>query len=177
MQVYFQRVLSSKTAGRAQILSYVAAFGCILMAIPPVLIGAIAKATRKPNRRATERPNDPPITYRPFFLAAWNETDYKGPWPLTTQETSMILPMVLQYLTPDFVSFFGLGAVSAAVMSSADSSVLSASSMFARNVYRLIFRQRASEMEIIWVMRVSILVVGILSTIMALTIPSIYGLW
>lgn len=44
-QVYFQRVLSSKTAGRAQILSYVAAFGCIIMAIPPVLIGAIAKST------------------------------------------------------------------------------------------------------------------------------------
>lgn len=44
-QVYFQRVLSSKSAGRAQILSYVAAFGCILMAIPPVMIGAIAKAT------------------------------------------------------------------------------------------------------------------------------------
>ncbi|XP_059489037.1 high-affinity choline transporter 1 [Neocloeon triangulifer] len=152
-QVYFQRVLSSKTAARAQILSYVAAAGCILMAIPPVLIGAIAKAT------------------------PWNETDYKGPWPLTEQETSMILPMVLQHLTPDFVSFFGLGAVSAAVMSSADSSVLSASSMFARNVYKLIFRQRASEMEIIWVMRASIIVVGILSTIMALTIPSIYGLW
>lgn len=89
----------------------------------------------------------------------------------------MILPMVLQYLTPDFVSFFGLGAVSAAVMSSADSSVLSAASMFARNVYKLIFRQRASEMEIIWVMRVGIIVVGILATIMALTIPSIYGLW
>lgn len=112
-----------------------------------------------------------------IFFTAWNETAYKGPYPLTTEETSMILPMVLQYLTPDFVSFFGLGAVSAAVMSSADSSVLSASSMFARNVYKLIFRQRASEMEIIWVMRVSILVVGILATIMALTIPSIYGLW
>ncbi|XP_046391877.1 high-affinity choline transporter 1 isoform X2 [Ischnura elegans] len=152
-QVYFQRVLSSKSAARAQILSYVAAFGCILMAIPPVLIGAIARAT------------------------PWNETDYRGPYPLTAEETSMILPMVLQYLTPDFVSFFGLGAVSAAVMSSADSSVLSASSMFARNVYKLIFRQRASEMEIIWVMRVSIIIVGILSTIMALTIPSIYGLW
>lgn len=46
-QVYFQRVLSSKTAGRAQLLSYVAAFGCLLMAIPPVMIGAIAKATRE----------------------------------------------------------------------------------------------------------------------------------
>ena len=65
-------------------------------------------------------------------------------YPLTTDETSMILPMVLQYLTPSYVSFFGLGAVSAAVMSSADSSVLSASSMFARNVYKLIFRQRVS---------------------------------
>ncbi|XP_066251445.1 high-affinity choline transporter 1 [Euwallacea similis] len=152
-QVYFQRVLSSKSAERAQLLSYVAAFGCGIMAIPPVMIGAIAKAT------------------------AWNETEYKGPFPLTTEETGMILPMVLQYLTPDFVSFLGLGAVSAAVMSSADSSVLSASSMFARNVYKLIFRQKASEMEIIWVMRVSILVVGFLATVMALTIPSIYGLW
>ncbi|KAK7790627.1 hypothetical protein R5R35_005091 [Gryllus longicercus] len=151
-QVYFQRVLSSKTAVRAQILSYVAAVGCVLMAIPSVLIGVIAKGT------------------------AWNETSY-GHAPTKADETSMILPMVLQHLTPDYVSFFGLGAVSAAVMSSADSSVLSASSMFARNVYKLIFRQRASEMEIIWVMRVSILIVGVLSTIMALTIPSIYGLW
>jgi high affinity choline transporter 7 len=50
-QVYFQRVLSSKTAGRAQILSYVAAFGCILMAIPPVLIGAIAKSTGRLSKK------------------------------------------------------------------------------------------------------------------------------
>lgn len=70
-----------------------------------------------------------------------------------------------------------LNIKTSAVMSSADSSVLSAASMFARNVYKLIFRHRASEMEIIWVMRVGIIVVGILATIMALTIPSIYGLW
>ena len=42
-QVYFQRVLSSKSAATAEILSYLAAFGCILMAVPPVLIGGIAK--------------------------------------------------------------------------------------------------------------------------------------
>lgn len=56
----------------------------------------------------------------------------------------MILPIVLQHLCPPFVSFFGLGAVSAAVMSSADSSILSASSMFARNIYQLAFRQSVS---------------------------------
>ena len=51
----------------------------------------------------------------------------------------------MQHLTPTAVSFIGLGAVSAAVMSSADSSVLSAASMFARNIYKPIFRQRVGE--------------------------------
>lgn len=46
-QVYFQRVLSSKSGHKAQILSYVAAFGCLIMAVPPVIIGAIAKVTGK----------------------------------------------------------------------------------------------------------------------------------
>ena len=50
----------------------------------------------------------------------------------------------MQYLCPAWVTFIGLGAVSAAVMSSADSSVLSASAMFARNIYKLIFRQKVS---------------------------------
>ncbi|XP_059097142.1 high-affinity choline transporter 1-like [Tigriopus californicus] len=152
-QVYFQRVLSSKSASGAELLSYIAAVGCVVMAVPPILIGAIAKSTN------------------------WNETDYPGTIPIPPEDVRMILPMVLQYLTPSYISFFGLGAVSAAVMSSADSSVLSASSMFARNVYRLIFRQGASETEIMWVMRISIFVVGAMATSMALTIPTIYGLW
>ncbi|XP_077550503.1 high-affinity choline transporter 1-like [Haemaphysalis longicornis] len=152
-QVYFQRVLSSKTAFKAQLLSYVAAVGCIVMAVPAMMMGAVAKATR------------------------WNETAFTGPLPLDEEHTSLVLPMVLQYLTPGFVSFVGLGAVSAAVMSSSDSSVLSAASMFARNVYKLIFRQNASEREVIWVMRVAILFVGAMATAMALTVKSVYGLW
>ena len=82
----------------------------------------------------------------------WNETDYflkdNKTLPIPKDDTRMILPMVLQYLTPSYASFFGLGAVSAAVMSSADSSVLSASSMFARNVYKLIFRQNVSGSQV-----------------------------
>jgi len=158
-QAYFQRVLSSKSASRAQLLSFVAAFGCVIMAIPSVLIGAIALATD------------------------WNMTAYDSSTPLPWNRpgedggAAMVLPMVLQYLTPAYVSFCGLGAVSAATMSSADSSVLGASSMFARNVYRLIFRPRASEHEIMWVMKVSIFVTGAMATIMALMVPSIYALW
>merc|ERR1719334_2689049 len=49
--------------------------------------------------------------------------------------------------------------------------------MFARNVYILIFRQNASEREIMWAMRIAIFLVGGMATFMALTIPTIYGLW
>ena len=69
-------------------------------------------------------------------------TDYNGTLPIPPDQQKLILPLVLQYLTPNFIAFFGLGAISAAVMSSADSSVLSASSMFARNVWKLTFRQK-----------------------------------
>ena len=80
----------------------------------------------------------------PLFSSDWTKTDFALSSNATNQtiDKSLILPMVLQYLTPTAVSFVGLGAVSAAVMSSADSSILSASSMFARNIYKLVFRQK-----------------------------------
>ncbi|XP_050392147.1 high-affinity choline transporter 1 [Patella vulgata] len=152
-QVYFQRVLSSQSARSAQILSYIASVGCIVMALPAVLFGVIAASTD------------------------WNQTTYDGELPIPEQNLNLILPMCLQFLCPAWVSFIGLGAVSAAVMSSADSSILSASSMFARNIYKLIFRQKASEREILWVMRAAIFGVGVLATAMAIVVSSIYELW
>uniref|UniRef100_A0A3P9I066 High affinity choline transporter 1 n=1 Tax=Oryzias latipes TaxID=8090 RepID=A0A3P9I066_ORYLA len=152
-QVYFQRVLSASSATYAQVLSFLAAFGCLIMAVPSVLIGAIGASTD------------------------WNQTSYGSIAPKDKDQADMILPIVLQHLCPPFVSFFGLGAVSAAVMSSADSSILSASSMFARNIYQLAFRQSASDREIVWVMRITIFVFGGLATMMALVTGTVYGLW
>ena len=79
------------------------------------------------------------------FLSDWTATSYAEITHLTPAEngqSSLILSIVLQHLTPPVVSFLGLGAVSAAVMSSADSSVLSTSSLFTRNVYKKVFRQK-----------------------------------
>ena len=44
-QAYFQRVLSCKTARKAQGLSFAASVGCVVLAIPAVLIGAIGAST------------------------------------------------------------------------------------------------------------------------------------
>ncbi|KAG7169260.1 High-affinity choline transporter 1-like 2 [Homarus americanus] len=150
-QVYFQRVLSSRTPKHAQILSLTASIGCIISAIPACIIGAIAKATD------------------------WSQTDY-GHTPEGYQ-VKLVLPLVMQHLTPPWVAFIGLGAVSAAVMSSADSSVLSASSMFARNIYKNVFRQEASEREVIWVMRAAIVVIAAIASTIGILIHSIYYLF
>ncbi|XP_052089155.1 high-affinity choline transporter 1-like isoform X1 [Mytilus californianus] len=153
-QVYFQRVLSARTTRIAENLSYFAGFGCLFLTIPPLLIGAIAAQTN------------------------WSETGYNtSEFSLPQGDERMVLPLVLQYLCPSAVSFFGLGAVAAAVMSSADSSVLSASGMFSRNIYGAIFRQHASERELTWVLRIAIFGVGVVATVIAITVGSIYELW
>ncbi|KAI6216984.1 High-affinity choline transporter 1 [Aphelenchoides fujianensis] len=124
-QVYFQRVLSARTSAAARGLSFVAGIGCIIMAIPAALLGAIARNT---DWRLTD--------YDPFN----NGTRVEH---IPLEQTSMVVPLVFQFLTPKWVSFIGLGAVSAAVMSSADSSVLSAASMFSHNIWKLAINPRS----------------------------------
>ena len=83
----------------------------------------------------------------------------------------------LQYLTNPVVAIVGLSAVAAAVMSSVDSSILSAASMFTWNVYRPLLRPQAGDLELRRVVRAAILVVGAAATALALTVGSVYELW
>ncbi|XP_060682928.1 high affinity choline transporter 1-like [Hemiscyllium ocellatum] len=152
-QVYFQRVLAASSVSQAQKTSYVAGVLCFILSLPSIIIGAVAVSTD------------------------WNQTSYGLPTPNERQEASMILPIVLQYLCPIYISILGIGAIAAAVMSSADSSLLSASSMFAHNIYKTIIRKKAAEKEVIWVMRTAVVLFGAAATTLALLTNSIYGLW
>ena len=62
-------------------------------------------------------------------------------------------------------------------MSSIDSSVLSASSMAAWNVYRPLVEPDATSARLTWVVKRAVIVVGIAATLMALHVRSIYTLW
>ncbi|XP_041363770.1 high-affinity choline transporter 1-like [Gigantopelta aegis] len=152
-QVYYQRILACKTPFRAKISSMVAAVFCLVFAIPPSIMGLAASA------------------------ADWNQTSYEGPGYIPKDQMGFVLPLTLQYLCPPAVSIIGLGAVSAAVMSSADSSILATASVFTNNVYRNVFRQKASDRELIWILRISTIVAGTLSTVIAVTVKSVYGLY
>ena len=147
-QVYFQRILACPNARTAVRLSMLACVGVLVLAVPPVLIGAIGATV-----------------------------DWQAAGAPPPESAAMILPHTIRYLTPPLVAVLGLGAVAAAVMSSVDSSILSASSMVVWNVYRPILRPRAGERELRLAIRIGILAMGTLATLLALKLQSVYALW
>ncbi|KAH7960248.1 hypothetical protein HPB49_018218 [Dermacentor silvarum] len=152
-QVYFQRVLSCETDFDARMLSYLAAVGCIALAIPPAVIGAVAKSAN--------------------FTAA----GYPGPHYLRDKDIVRVLPCSIRYLTSGLVSMMGLIGITAAIMSSVDSSMLSASSMVTKNVYQSIIRPMASDVEVSLVLRVMVFSIGSWATYVALSVNSVFELW
>jgi high affinity choline transporter 7 len=71
----------------------------------------------------------------------------------------------------------GLGAVSAAVMSSVDSSILSAASLVAWNGYRRLGNPDASAEQVGKLVRALVVVLGVSATVIALTYGSVSALW
>jgi high affinity choline transporter 7 len=145
--VYFQRVLAARDERTARRLSIAAGFVCLVAAVPPVLIGILACG------------------------ADWTAAGTTAPAP------ALVLASLLRHFTPPVVAALGLGAVSAAVMSSVDASVLSASTMAAWNVYRPLVRPDATAARLTAVVRRMVVIVAVAATLMAIHVQSVYTLW
>lgn len=147
-QVYFQRVLASKDEKTAVRLSIIAGLVCLVAATPAIIIGIVGA------------------------VADWEALGVPAP-----ENAASVLPHVIRYLTHPVVATIGLAAVASAVMSSVDSSILSASSMASWNVYRPLVKPDISSKNLAKVIQRCIWIVGIAATLLALKIKSVYQLW
>lgn len=147
-QVYFQRVLASKDENTAVRLSLFAGVFCLIAAAPAAMMGIVGG------------------------VADWQGMGLEAP-----PDAASTLPWVIRYLTNPWVATIGLGAVAAAVMSSVDSSILSASSLASWNVFRPLMKPKIESDQLTKVIKRCIWIIGIAATILALNIGSIYELW
>lgn len=175
-QAYFQRVLSARTANNAQLQSILAGFACMSMAIPSIMIGAAAKATDW-DQVFSDYSKANNLNYTMKILDNVRHCDgvrTDGYCPFS------IVPVVFKYLCYPVIAYFGLGAVSASVMSSADSSLLSISTLLTINVFLPVqeaLGYKEDDKLTPKVLKVFICIVGIVATTMAVKLKSVYKLF
>ena len=89
---------------------------------------------------------------------------------LDGKQENIFIHLVNMVFDNGFMMFIGgilLSAIVAAAMSTADSQLLVASSSFTSDIYKPIFRKKASDKEVLWVGRIVVLIVALVAYFIA----------
>ena len=86
---------------------------------------------------------------------------------LAAGSQEQIFIVLSRMLFPGFIAGLLMSAIIAAAMSTADSQLLVASSSFTSDIYKPIIRKTASDKEIMWVGRITVLIVAIIAYFIA----------
>ncbi len=146
---YFQRVLSCRTPAAARSQSMLAGGLTIALTLPPLLMGVAA------------------------FSYPW------GPDAAARLASSPAdaMPLLFARAVPPAIGLLGLAAIVGAVTSSFSSSILSAGSMVSWNCCKRLLWPSLSMSDLRIVIRTSILLLGVLATVLALEVRSVQALW
>ncbi len=82
-------------------------------------------------------------------------------------QQELVFITLAQKLFPGFIAGLLLSAIVAAAMSTADSQLLVASSSFTSDIYKPIFRKKASDKEVLWVGRIVVLIIAVIAYFIA----------
>lgn len=92
---------------------------------------------------------------------------YIGEELLKDGSQKMVFIALARKLFPGFIAGILLAAIIAASMSTADSQLLVASSSFTSDIYKPVFRKNASEKEVMWIGRITVLAVAVVAYFIA----------
>ncbi|XP_064475921.1 high-affinity choline transporter 1-like isoform X2 [Ornithodoros turicata] len=153
VQDYVQRVLACPEAQVAEAMSYSAAFGCMILAVPAIIIGGCAKTAN-------------------FTTTQSNAT-------LTMEDIirGNVLAMAIRTLTPGPVAVILVLGFASSVMATVDSTIFSAATMLSHNIYKGILRPKASTTELVLVLRLSVLLLGAFATYIAVATTAVNSMW
>ena len=83
------------------------------------------------------------------------------------QDSSTVFITMVRKIFPALVSGLLLSAILSAAMSTADSQLLTSASAFASDVYKPMFRKKASNREMLWVSRIVVLAIALVALFIA----------
>lgn len=87
--------------------------------------------------------------------------------PLGSTESETVFLVLVRQLVPPFIAGFLMAAVLAAIMSTADSQLLVASSAMTQDLYRLLFRKSASAKELLQMSRFAVILIALIAFLIA----------
>ncbi len=82
-------------------------------------------------------------------------------------DSSTVFIQMTRRIFPPVISGVLLSAILAASMSTADSQLLASASAFASDVYKPVFRKKASDREMLWAGRVVVIIIAVIALIVA----------
>ena len=82
-------------------------------------------------------------------------------------DSSTVFITMVRKIFPALVSGLLLSAILSAAMSTADSQLLAASSAFASDVYKPVFRKKASDKEMLWAGRIVVIIIAVVALLIA----------
>ena len=88
---------------------------------------------------------------------------------------SLVFITMVRNVFPALIAGILLSAILAASMSTADSQLLASSSAFASDVYKPVFRKKASDKEMLWAGRIVVCVISVVALLIAIS-PSCKGI-
>ena len=94
--------------------------------------------------------------------AVYLDVNLQGP------DTETVFILLVNKTMPGFLAGIFLSAILAAIMSTADSQLLVASSSITEDFYNVLFRKNAGDKELVWVGRVAVVLVAIIAFIIAM---------